>query len=522
VKDATGYVHTSEKMIISSSKKSKRTTNPIRNIVDNLKPPKDHPKPFLNLALGDPTAHGNMTCPSVLVEAVQKVLETNSANGYIPSVGAPKAREAIAKYSSSPGYEVSTEDVIIASGCSGAIDLLLSALLDEGDNILVPKPGFALYQVVADSIGASVKHYPLLPDDSWACDLDAMDALIDERTKGILINNPSNPCGSNFTVEHVKAIAAVARKHGLPIIADEIYAGCVFTGTFSPAHICSGDVPVISLGGLAKEFVVPGWRIGWLVVHDKGTGRLKELAQGIRSLSQIILGGCSLIQGAIPQLLCPAPNSAEQRSLQIFSDCCKNILRENVTLCMRLLADNRVLDVIEPQGAMYALLRINTQYLTSGEIPNDEEFARLLLLEQNVFILPGKCFSVDNFVRLVICCPNEKVIDACERLNEFCHKHCCISEKYLPGSSALSHTTGTAAAAAAAEEEEEEEDVRLQVVIKKPFESTTTTTTTTTSTKRPATATTATATVIEPSMVDGPAGSELQHSMHKSKLAKIV
>jgi tyrosine aminotransferase len=187
--------------------------------------------------------------------------------------------------------------------------------LNAGDNILVPKPGFPLYQVITQSLGGSVKQYPLIPEKSWNCDIEAMDSLIDSRTKVIVISNPSNPCGSNFTAEHLREICAVARKHNLPILADEIYAGLVFTGEFAPLHVHSGDVPVISVGGahtttfavvrshlaecctmyvftlgIAKEFVVPGWRVGWLVMHDKGTGRLADLAVGIRNLTQLILG----------------------------------------------------------------------------------------------------------------------------------------------------------------------------------------------------------------------------------------
>jgi tyrosine aminotransferase len=124
-----------------------------------------------------------------------------------------------------------------------------STVHDVGDNILVPKPGFPLYQVITQSLGGSVKQYPLIPEKSWSCDIEAMDKLIDSKTKIIVISNPSNPCGSNFTAEHLKEICAVARKHNLPILADEIYAGLVFTGEFAPLHVHSGDVPVISVGG---------------------------------------------------------------------------------------------------------------------------------------------------------------------------------------------------------------------------------------------------------------------------------
>lgn len=162
-----------------------------------------------------------------------------------------------------------------------------------------------------------------------------MDKLIDSRTKVIVVSNPSNPCGSNYSAEHLREICAVARKHNLMILADEIYGNLVFTGKFSPVHVHSGDVPVISVGGkqlvcirpllfqlavaigviyltfllvtgIAKEFVVPGWRVGWLVMHDKGTGRFAELAVGIRNLTQLILGECmeSACNGVLESFVC--------------------------------------------------------------------------------------------------------------------------------------------------------------------------------------------------------------------------
>ena len=95
-----------------------------------------------------------------------------------------------------------------------------------------------------------MKQYPLKPEESWNCDVEAMDSMVDSKTKAIVISNPSNPCGSNFSVEHLKAIAAVARKHNLLIIADEIYSDLVYSGKFNPMHVYSEDVPVISVGGM--------------------------------------------------------------------------------------------------------------------------------------------------------------------------------------------------------------------------------------------------------------------------------
>lgn len=135
--------------MIAASEKAKRTSNPIRNIVDNLNPPKDHPKKMLNLALGDPTVHGNLFVPDLLNETIIDLLKSFSANGYVASMGSQPARKAIASYHSTPEFPVDEDDVMITSGCSGAVELALNVLVNEGDNVLVPMPCFPLYQVSA-------------------------------------------------------------------------------------------------------------------------------------------------------------------------------------------------------------------------------------------------------------------------------------------------------------------------------------------------------------------------------------
>ena len=180
--------------MIAPSEKSKRVVNPIRHIVDNLNPPSNHSKKLLNFGLGDPTVFGNLQLPTVLVESVKESLNHSSSNGYFPSVGAPNARTAIAQYNyfavakdednnAAEEFEINPDDVILCSGCSGAIDLVLTAMLNEGDNILVPKPCFPLYEVVCLSLAASVKHYDLKAESNWECDLESMEAQIDEKTK---------------------------------------------------------------------------------------------------------------------------------------------------------------------------------------------------------------------------------------------------------------------------------------------------------------------------------------------------
>ena len=401
------------------SDKAKRTTNPIRNIVDNIKPPLNHHKSLFNLALGDPTIHGNLLCPQVLTDAIKDTLSLNGSNGYLPSFGSAAARHAIAKYTSRVGFpEVNEDDVIISSGCSGALELVINVLLNEGDDLLVPKPGFPLYQVIANSLAGTVTHYPLQPSKSWECDTETMKILIKPQTKAILINNPSNPCGSNFSVDHLEQIVLVAKEFHLPIIADEIYGGCVFDGEFTPIYTVAQkyDVPVLSVGGLAKEFIVPGWRVGWITIHDAiQNPRLLDVRCGLKSLTQLIVGANSLIQAAIPRVLTPRGN--EQVSLDNFKERYMAILSNNAKLCVELAKDCPELDVVEAKGAMYTMIHINIGGLDN--IIDDADFCRQLLLEENMFILPGICFGVSNYVRLVICPSSDTIREAFQRLISF-------------------------------------------------------------------------------------------------------
>ena len=154
--------------------------------------------------------------------------------------------------------------------------MILTSLLDEGDVLLVPKPGFPLYGVIVESHGGKVVYYNLNPAQNWECDLNHMEELIHmhNKIKGILITNPSNPCGSVFSKEHLCKVLHLAKKYCLPIVSDEVYGNITFNeNTFyslgNLAIEMGGDVPVIVASGLAKQFLVPGWRVGWLVFYDK-------------------------------------------------------------------------------------------------------------------------------------------------------------------------------------------------------------------------------------------------------------
>jgi len=411
----SGFSIGREKWSIPTSEIAKRTINPIRNIVDKIKKPiGTKEKPLITLALGDPTVFGNLDTPDSVNTAVLRALQSKRNNGYAPSSGLVIARESIAKKYGSLEYPVLPDDVFIASGCSGAITLAIQALANPGDNILIPRPGFSLYATVAGHSDIKWKYYDLLPERQWEVDLKDVASQIDERTRCIVINNPSNPTGSNYSKEHLLDILALASKFKLPILADEIYGDMVFSDQkFFSLNSLSKDVPILNCGGIAKRYCVPGWRVGWTIVHDRNEIFGKKVREALLALSQLILGANSVIQAAIPSMLEGTPET-------YYSDMMK-ILEANAMLLVKHLTPLPGLKVVVPQGAMYFMVQVETDQFK--DIKDDEDFAQKLLTEELVFVLPGSCFQAPNFFRVVTCAPQKMLSEACERIADFCSRH---------------------------------------------------------------------------------------------------
>lgn len=234
------------------------------------------------IQLGDPTVGSSLPVCTVAMDAIIQAVSTpvkKFSAGYVPACGTLEARHAIATHHHETygAPLVSPDHVIVASGCSGTLELVLTALLDEDSILLIPKPGFPLYQVICESHGASVAHYDLDPNKHWQCNLEHMEELIlsnNGRVRGVVVNNPSNPTGSVYTEHHLRQILGLAQRYQLPVIADEIYGDLTFDDTpfTSMAKVMmdmGARVPVIVTSGLAKQYLLPGWRVGWAVFYDR-------------------------------------------------------------------------------------------------------------------------------------------------------------------------------------------------------------------------------------------------------------
>ncbi|KAI8089041.1 tyrosine aminotransferase [Halteromyces radiatus] len=398
---------------VPSSNIAQSAHNPIRQIVDKLKLDPQATKSFISLSVGDPTVFGNFNIDPSANEAVIRQLHTYKANGYGPAHGTVEAREAVAKMVNTPEAPVTANDILLANGCSGALDLCVNVLGNPGQNILLPRPGFSLYGSLAAIRSLETKYYNLLPEENWQIDLAHMESLIDENTCAILVNNPSNPCGSVYSREHLQGILQVAAKHHVPIIADEIYCDLVFKGnTFYSMASLTTEVPILSVGGLAKKWLVPGWRIGWIVVHDRN-GIFDQVREGLLNLSQVILGPNSVIQAALPDILHETP--------QKFYDDTIEQLEKNTKLSMDAVSKIPGLNPVQPQGAMYMMVGIDVNKFK--DISSDVDFSQKLLAEESVLCLPGECFTYPNYIRIVITPTVDRLEEAYKRMAEFCARH---------------------------------------------------------------------------------------------------
>ncbi len=208
-------------------------------------------------------------------------------------------------------------------------------------------------------------------------------------------------------------ILKFAEKHHLTIIADEIYWDMAFTGhKFYPLASLTNSVPILSLGALSKRWLVPGWRLGWILIFDPAN-RLSEVRKGMTMLAQRLCGPNSIIQGALPEIFEKVPESfysslnAQLESLAMF--------------CFNALKSIHGLRPISPQGTMYIMVEI--QISKFADILDDLDFCQKLLAEENVLLLPGRAFGLNNFTRVVFCGPEEIIHEASQRISEFCDRH---------------------------------------------------------------------------------------------------
>ena len=265
---------------------SRRTTKfhyAIRNIVQAAEALERSGRNVTYLNIGDPQAFG-FRLPEHVVAAVQRAL-SDSFTGYAHSAGLAEAREAVANYATQLGTLTRSDEVFITSGASEAADLVLTALVNPGEEVLLPAPGYPLYPAILNKLGADARYYDLDESHGWQPSVDQVRSLITKKTRALVLINPNNPTGSIVPDEVVRQLLGVAAENSLLVIADEVYRELCFGEPPTPSSVLAQafGVPLVTLESLSKTHMVPGWRVGWM--RFTHADKMKDLIQAIMRLA---------------------------------------------------------------------------------------------------------------------------------------------------------------------------------------------------------------------------------------------
>src|ERR1700677_674312 len=328
----------------------------------------------LPLNVGDPLNFDFQT-PAHIIEAVYKAMREGK-NGYAPSPGIPEALKAIRGEAVRKGI-TTVEDPFITAGVSETVDLCLSARVNPGEDILTPSPDYPLYSAVLCKLGIALNAYDLNEDDAWQPELADIERKLTPRSRAIVLINPNNPTGSLCSRQMLEQVADLARRHNLVVFSDEIYDKLILDGT---PHIAfakvAPDVPSITFGGMSKNYLVPGWRIGWGIVSGDAAA-VKPYTEGIHRLLRARLCANHPEQYAIK----PALEGPQDHLLEV-----QRKLRSRRDLTQNWCEATPRLSCVAPRGAFYAFPRIN--------IPeNDEVFVKELIRQKHVMVVHGSGFG---------------------------------------------------------------------------------------------------------------------------------
>ena len=376
----------------------------IRNIVVEAEKVEAAGRPVRYLNIGDPVAFGFKTPPH-LIAAVERAMR-DGENGYTPAAGVRSAREAVATDCTRRGLPVSPDRVVLTSGTSEGIDLALSALINAGDEVMVPVPTYPFYTAVLAKIGARAVYYRTDPATGWLPDIDHIRSLIGPRGRALVVIDPNNPTGAVYPRESRQALLDLADRYGLVILSDEVYADLAYAGPVAPLGSLNPEAPVISVSSISKAYQAPGWRAGWLVVGE--SDRLDGVLAAIKELADGRLCSTAPMQHAITAAL-----TGDRSHQEAF----RTALRERAALTTARLNATEGMTCVEPAGAFYAMPRV--------ALPpdrTDEDYVLGLLRATGVLCVYGSGFGTapgDGFLRIVFLASLTELADVYDAMAGF-------------------------------------------------------------------------------------------------------
>lgn len=358
-------------------------------------------KDILSFGLGEP----DFDTPEHIKQACKTALDQNYTH-YGPSAGLPDLRRAIAEYfSRTRGVSIGPENVVVSPGAKPVIFAALMALVNPGEEVIYPSPGYPIYESISDWIGAVTVPARLREENEWRYDIPELESLVTPKTRAIVLNSPQNPTGGILLAEDMRQIAEIAIRHNLWVITDEIYSRIVFDNLFASIYSIPGmEQRTVVVDGFSKTYSMTGWRIGFGICRA-------DLAQQLARI-ETNLHSCT---ATFTQIAATAALQGDQTEAEAMTAA----FRRRATLITDLLNDIPGVRCVKPRGAFYVLPNITEACRRLG-LADANAMCDYLLEQANVAVLPRTCFGrrlePQEYIRLSFATSDEKIVEGLRRM----------------------------------------------------------------------------------------------------------
>jgi len=379
---------------------------PLNNLVKNMR--RSGIREIMDLSQGMPdvvhleVGEPGFPTPQHIVQAAERAMEQGFTK-YTSNAGLLSLREQIvSKLRTVNGLDVRVENVVVTTGAVGGLATALMAIVEPGEEVLIPDPGWPNFEMMVTCSHAVPRLYPLYAGDGFWPRIEVLEELVTSRPKAMIVNSPSNPTGAVFPYELVKALVDFAVRHDLYLIADEVYEQLVFeAGHVSPARF-DPDGRVVGVHSFSKTYAMTGWRVGYAVASE-------AVASLIAKLQEPFFSCASSVSQKAAEAALVGPQECVTQMREEY--------REHRDLAARLLSDGG-LGFVKPAGAFYAMVDITPFGMDSYT------FAKRLLQEAGVAVAPGRTFgpSADGYVRVSLAPTVGEIREGLTRLASFVGK----------------------------------------------------------------------------------------------------
>ena len=397
--------------MIRASNRSKNVSYAIRDVIIPAKKLEKQGKKILHLNIGDPIKY-DFDTPQHMKDALYEATQ-QGFNGYAPSEGYPELIDAIIDREKNRNkVNYSTDNICVTTGVTESLQILLETNLNPNEELIIPGPTYPQYNLITRVNNALPVYYQCIEEEGWAPDIDQIRKRMTNRTKAIVIINPNNPTGAVYSEKILKEFIDIAGEYNIPVVSDEIYDDLTFSNKQTATASIAKDVPVITFNGFSKVYLVPGWRMGYVMFHHNG--ELDEIQDAFMRIARSRLSANSVCQKA-----CIAALKGPQDHIKQMND--KLIQRRD--FAFKRLNEIPGISTQKPEGAFYIFPKIDA--MDQGIWKNDKEFVLDLLHDQHVLVVHGSGFCQTygkNHFRAVFLPTMETLEEAFNKMEIFMKK----------------------------------------------------------------------------------------------------